>query len=318
MQFTRGERKRLSQAPGHQTHRPDWLRTEKGEPRGYIQTRRLTEVWFHTGTICNLRCPFCLEGSKPGDNRIEPLTLEDARPFIDEAVTMGVDQLCFTGGEPFVVREMIKILEYSLQRRPCLVLTNGTEPVFNRMDQLLPLRALPHPLKLRVSLDYPDPERHDGGRGRGNFQLALECLGQLHDNGFPVSIARQSDPDEDEAAVDRAFSPFLESVGVPREINIVSFPDFLPPGSTADVPEITEDCMTRHQTAETRAAFMCSYTRFVLKRGAKVRVYACTLVDDDPDYDLGGALEQALEPPVMLKHHRCFSCFKYGASCSER
>ena len=49
----------------------------------------------------------------------------------------------------------------------------------------------------------------------------------------------------------------------------------------------------------------------------RLRVYACTLVDDDPDYDQGGSLAESLGARVMLRHHRCFSCFKYGASCSE-
>ncbi len=302
----------------HHLQGDDWLRTSSGDPRGYIQAERLTEVWFHTGTVCNLRCPFCLEGSMPGDGRIQPLTFADARPLIDEALELGVEQLSFTGGEPFVVREVLQILDYCLDHRPCLVLTNGTEPVFNRLEELLPLRDKPHPLKLRVSLDYPDPERHDAGRGKGNFQLALDCLGELHRAGFAVSVARQRDPDEDVPAVDRAFLPFLESAGVPSGINIVSFPDFLTPGaSNPNVPEITEGCMTGHHTAASRAAFMCAYTRFVLKKDGRVRVYACTLVDDDPDYDLGASLQQAIEPRVMLKHHRCFSCFKHGASCSE-
>ncbi len=51
--------------------------------RGYIQPALLKELWFHTGTGCNLRCSFCLEGSKPGDNRLNPLTLKDAKPFIE-------------------------------------------------------------------------------------------------------------------------------------------------------------------------------------------------------------------------------------------
>jgi len=44
----------------------DWTHTTEGEPRGYIDPQALKELWFHTGTACNLACPFCLEGSKPG------------------------------------------------------------------------------------------------------------------------------------------------------------------------------------------------------------------------------------------------------------
>ena len=303
----------------HKYHldRDDWLFTEAGQPRGYVDAKPLRELWFHTGTNCNLRCPFCLEGSKPGDNRINPILFDDARPFIDEGLELGVAQFSFTGGEPFVIPDFVRILEYALDHRPCMVLTNATEPLLYSLSELMPLQEKPHALKFRISLDYPDAQRHDQGRGPGTFARSLDCLGRLHAYGFDLSIARQRGKDEDLAAVDAAFFPYLEAVGVPTDINIVSFPDFLTPGETADVPDVTEHCMTTHQTAESRAAFMCSDTRFVLKKDGRMRVYACTLVDDDPDYDLGSSLAESMAVRVMLKHHRCFSCFAYGASCSE-
>src|SRR5690349_11085575 len=102
--------------------------TPAGEPRGFIQPHALDELWFHTGTACNLACPFCLEGSKPGDERLQLLRFQDAVPFIDEALTLGVKQFSFTGGEPFINKDIIRILDYALQHKPCLVLTNATEP----------------------------------------------------------------------------------------------------------------------------------------------------------------------------------------------
>jgi sulfatase maturation enzyme AslB (radical SAM superfamily) len=301
----------------HHIDSATWLRTSHDEPRGYVQPARLTELWFHTGTICNLACPFCLEGSKPGDDRIEQLRFDDARPFIDEALTLGVEQFSLTGGEPFVVRDTIPILAYALERRPCLVLTNATKPILKRLDDLLRLRDQPHPLRFRISIDYPDPSRHDAGRGAGTFELALSTAATLQRHGFSVAIARQSDRDEDRAAVDAAFLSHFARSGVRADTHIHSFPDFLTPGSDPDVPEITETCMTRHQDESTRDAFMCNYTKFVLKKDGRVRVYACTLVDDDPDYDLGATLAEAMRPRVMLRHHRCYACFAYGATCSD-
>ena len=301
----------------HHLQDQDWLETSSGEPRGYIDAHRLTELWFHTGTTCNLRCPFCLEGSKPGDNRINPLLFADAKPLIDEALSMGAEQFSFTGGEPFVIDEFVQILSYALEHRPCLVLTNGTEPLLNRMDEVLGLLQKPHSVKFRVSIDYPDAKRHDAARGPGNFQRALVALGRLHEAGFDVSIARQRGKDEDIRKVDEEFHPYLAEVGVSPDINIVSFPDFLLPGSLPEVPEITEHCMTTYQDEAARDQYMCRYTRFVLKKGGKVRIYACTLVDDDSDYDLGATLQESMRVRVMLRHHRCYSCFAFGASCSE-
>ncbi len=301
----------------HHIARPDWRFTPDGTPRGYIQPQELRELWFHTGTICNLSCSFCLEGSRPGDRRIEMLTFEDARPFIDQALALGVERFAFTGGEPFVIRDIFRILDYALSYRPCLVLTNGTKPLQVRMAQLRPLREKPHPLRLRISLDFPDEARHDAGRGRGNFRRALESLVRLHRMGFGVSVARRMSPEEDPEAVEHAFRRLFASAGLPEDIPLVAFPEYHPPGSIAEVPYITEECMTRYKDAQSRAAFMCNYIKMVLKQEGRMRVYACTLVDDDPDYDLGGSLREALRYRIMLKHHRCYACFATGASCSE-
>lgn len=75
--------------------------------------------------------------------------------------------------------------------------------------------------------------------------------------------------------------------------------------------------MTQFHSEESRRSFMCAFSKMMVKQNGRMRVYACTLVDDDIEYDLGDDLAQALEQQISMKHHRCFSCFKYGSSCSE-
>lgn len=294
----------------------DWETTPDGDMRGYIQMPHLRELWIHTGTACNLACPFCLEGSKPGDNRLQLVRLDDVRQFIDEAIMLGVERISFTGGEPFVGREFPRILAYAAERVPCLVLTNGTRALQRRLPNLQPLIDSNYPVAFRISLDYPDPDHHDRDRGAGMFDEAIRGLKSLHDLGFDVSVARQWMPDEDTEAVTAAFQQQFEKHGLPASLPITWFPDFHPPGSHVETPAITEHCMTAYHTEQSRAAFMCAYSRMIVKQNGRMRVYACTLVDDDPDYDMGDNLTDTLMAKVRLRHHRCFSCFKYGASCS--
>lgn len=296
--------------------RGGWTHTTTGEPRGYVDFQRLKELWVHTGTACNLACPFCLEGSRPGDNRLNAMALGDLRGYFDDAVKLGVEQFSFTGGEPFVIRGFIDILAHASQLKPCFVLTNATDPLLRRTHQLLPLKHQPYPIRFRVSLDYPDAARHDVDRSEGSFAKALEGIRWLHDNGFDVSIARQMSTDEDSDAVEDEFRRIFRSEGIPENLAFTAFPDFGAPGSEDDTPEITETCMDKYPSAESRAHFMCSYSRMLVKRNGRVRVYACTLVDDDPDYGATDSLRESLETRVMLRHHRCFSCYRYGASCS--
>lgn len=293
-----------------------WTHTRAGHPRGYIDPDRLTELWIHTGTACNLACSFCLEGSHPGDSRIPGMKLSDVKPFIQEALALGVEQFSFTGGEPFVIRDFVNILDYASQHRPCFVLTNATEPLMRRRHQVMPLLDNPYPIHFRVSLDYPDAARHDADRGEGSFALALEGIRWLVDQGFRVSIARQTDPAEDPLAVEQAFQQIFREWGIPESLAFTAFPDLGTPGTDDGSPEITETCMEKYPTRESRAHFMCTYTRMLVKRNDQVRIYACTLVDDDPRYDLGTTLAESMNERIMLRHHRCFACYRFGASCS--
>lgn len=297
--------------------RSDWLKTPTQEKRGYIQPKTLKELWFHTGTICNLSCPFCLEGSKPGDDRLNKIALDDVKPFIDEALSLGVEKFSFTGGEPFVIKDMLEILDYALDYRPCLVLTNATNPLQLRLNEIQRLTNKPNPLSFRVSIDYPDSTKHDAGRGQGNFVLAWQGIRKLYHLGFNVSIARQREKNENTAKVDQIYRKYFKQAGLPSDTHIVSFPDFLVPGSMAQVPHITEHCMTQYHSEESRDQFMCNFSKMIVKKDGQMRVYACTLVDDDHDYDIGGSLQESRDVRIMLKHHRCYSCFAQGASCSE-
>jgi sulfatase maturation enzyme AslB (radical SAM superfamily) len=291
--------------------------TSDNQPRGFIQPQKLSELWFHTGTNCNLRCPFCFEGSHPGNHRLQPITLTDIRPFIEEAFTLGVKQFSFTGGEPFLNREMVEILNFCLDFNPCLVLTNATKPLLNKLTQVKDLASKKHSLSFRVSLDFPDPITHDQNRGAGNFSLSLKVMGELYQMGFKVSVARQAQAKEDVLAIHAAYLPFFRQAGLPEDTTIVSFTDLSLPGTHPNVPQITQTCMTTYKTQKERELFMCNYSKMVLKKDAQMRVYACTLVDDDEFYDLGNTLTEAMRAKIMLGHHRCFGCFSFGTSCSE-
>jgi molybdenum cofactor biosynthesis enzyme MoaA len=298
-------------------NKENWLKTTDGDARGYIQSEKLKELWIHTGTNCNLGCPFCYENSSPGDSRIEEITFDEARSLLDEAESMEVEKISITGGEPFVNSHFIKILNYALDRFTVLVLTNGTTPIRNKFEQLKKLRSKPHPLKFRISLDCPDPKLHDIGRGAGSFKMAIDSLTNLYKFGFDVSIARLMKKGEDTQSINKAYQDIFKSYGLPDTINIVAFPDLHKPKSDVDVPGVTENCMTTYQDENSRKTFMCHYSRMVLKKNGKIGVYACTLVDDDDDYNLGESLTESIKPRIMLKHHRCFSCFSLGTSCSE-
>jgi molybdenum cofactor biosynthesis enzyme MoaA len=285
-------------------------------PEAQIQLQTLSELWFHTGTACNLECPFCLEGSRPADSRLERVTLADIRPFIEEARALGVRQFSFTGGEPLIVKDIVKILACALATAPCLVLTNGTAPLIRRVHQLDLLRSQPHALAFRVSIDHPDVARHDAGRGWGNFRRALDGLSLLYQRGFHVSVTRQLTSGEDAAAVSAAYRALFKRNRLPPDLDVIALPDYGVPGGRRPAAKIDDEELRRYRSDRAHRDLMCSMSKMVVKHGGRMRVYACPLVDDDDYFDQGATLADALGLAVRLCHQRCRVCLESAASMS--
>jgi uncharacterized Fe-S cluster-containing radical SAM superfamily protein len=278
-----------------------------------IALTRLRELWLHTGTACNLSCPFCHEGSKPGDQRLEGFTLEEIAPLLLQAVSLGVERFAFTGGEPLILRDIHAILNHALQLRPVLVLTNGTAPFIRRAHQLATLRAQPHALTFRVSIDHPDEARHDEGRGLKNFRKALEGLRLLHAAGFAVGITRQQLAGEDARAVENRFRNVLRKQRLPEDLPLFALPEL---GALGGFGITASEHTPRAGSAVTPFAVApaCSRSRMLIRREGTLRLAPCPLVDNDPGFDAPPDLEAAFNAPISTVHGRCTLCRDLGVN----
>ncbi|HEX2586400.1 MAG TPA: radical SAM protein [Steroidobacteraceae bacterium] len=266
-----------------------------------IPFQQLEEFWIHTGTACNLECPFCLEGSRPGDTRLERIKLNEIRPYLDQAAQLGAQRFYFTGGEPLIVKDIVKILEYALNLKPCIVISNGTAPLLKRLHQLQLLKQQMHPLSFYISLDHPDQQLHDKDRGWGNFQRAIEGLQLLHVQGFAIAIVRQIHDDEDQDAVLSSYKQLLRKSHLPEDTIIHALPDFGRPGISSDEAPIDIAALIN-------AKPKCSYSRMLLKRNGKLNINSCLFTDDDVNFEMGNSLESAVATDVAPTHHRCHKC----------
>jgi organic radical activating enzyme len=275
-----------------------------------IRLQSFRDLWIHTGTACNLSCPFCHEGSSPGDSRLQALTAAEVLPVLAAAAAAGVRRFILTGGEPLVLKGIQELLLAALQLRPVLVLTNGTAPWIRRSQQLAALRAAPHPLSFRVSLDTPDEVAHDAQRGLKNFRKAVEGLKLLHAAGFDTGITRQVQPGEDAALIAHRFRQVLRRNDLPEELSVIALPQLgalgsAPPAVRSGTPEAEEGL---------RCPPLCSVGRMLVRRDGLLKLTACALVDDDPAFDRIPEIESALAAPIDPVHPRCRLCLGGGVN----
>ena len=87
-----------------------------------------------SGTVCNLRCRHCFISCSPDNHSFWFMTREQVREVLEDSRSLGVKEYYYTGGEPFMNRELEGILEDTMALGPATVLTNAT---------LIPRRAAP-------------------------------------------------------------------------------------------------------------------------------------------------------------------------------
>ena len=294
--------------------------TRDGSPRASVPFASLKTLWINTGTLCNIECKTCYIDSSPTNDRLAYLTRAEARPYLDEAAAMGAAEIGFTGGEPFMNPDMAGMAEDALARGfSALILTNAMRPAM-RPRVRAAVRRLAEGyggrLTLRVSLDHHTAGHHDDERGAGSFDIAIAGLKAFAADGVRLAVAGRMRWNESAADAREGYRALFAVNAIPIDADdpgaLVLFPEM---DSRLDTPEITEACWG--VLNEAPESVMCASSRMVIKRkGTAPAVVACTLIVDDPQFEMGATLKDSARP-VRLNHPHCSRfCVLGGASCS--
>ena len=155
-------------------------------------------VTWEVTYACNLSCVHCLSDS--GLKMHGELTTHECLRMIDALSAMKVFQLNIGGGEPFVRRDFLDLMDYAHEKGiVTCISTNGTlidEEIAKRLDHNL--------VYIQVSLDGATPESNDAVRGKGSYRKVLSALEKLRKRNIEVSIntvlTRRSYPELDRLA----------------------------------------------------------------------------------------------------------------------
>tara|TARA_B100000315_G_scaffold201005_1_gene193353 strand:+ start:3598 stop:4557 length:960 start_codon:yes stop_codon:yes gene_type:complete len=298
---------------------PDF--TADGAERAIVGLTHLRTLWFNTGTLCNLTCLDCYIESSPTNDRLSYLTQAEVISYLDEIKSEGlkVEEIAFTGGEPFMNPNIISMIEVSLEQGfEVLVLTNAMKPMQHRKPELLKLKEqFGSKLSLRISIDHHTPAGHEELRGRGNWQPMIEGLTWAASNGLNVTAAGRQRWGESEADTRAAYAQLFKEIAVEIDADdplaLVLFPEM---NEGLDVPEITIACW---EILGVRPdAMMCATSRMIVKRKDADHpvVTPCTLLPYDTQFELGHGLTEAANS-VKLNHPHCARfCVLGGGSCS--
>lgn len=274
----------------------------------------LDTLWFQVaGTLCNIECTHCFISSSPRNRSHEMLSLADVQHRLDEARALGVREYYFTGGEPFMNREMLAILEATLQQGPATVLTNGMllrPEVCRALGDLFDRSE--YSLDLRVSLDGFDAESHDAIRGQGVWDRVMIGLRNLAEAGLnpviTVTTAAEGVASEEGRA---RFLELIRGFGFERpRLKVLSLFRIGAEETRTRAYEDWERLTNASLTDAEAGTLQCSSCRMITSKG----VYVCPILIEEPEARMGETLAETLHE-FPLKYGACHTCWVDGVTC---
>jgi MoaA/NifB/PqqE/SkfB family radical SAM enzyme len=275
----------------------------------------LDTLWFQVaGTLCNITCTHCFISCSPKNHSHEMMSLDDVLPWLDEARRLGVRDYYFTGGEPFMNRDMLAILEATLRQGPATVLTNG---MLLRAEVCARLRELidgsDYSLDLRVSLDGFDAASHDAIRGKGVWERVMAGLRNLAAVGINPVITVTTAAEGVESAEGRSrFLEVIRSFGFDKpRLKVLSLFRIGAEESRTRAYESWERLSSEMMSDRDASALQCSTSRMVTSKG----VYVCPILIETDEARMGTETIAETLRPFPLAYGACHTCWVDGVTC---
>src|SRR5207244_380546 len=113
------------------------------------------------------------------------IPLDDIRAILDSAYRQGHRYVSFSGGEPFLYKDLFSVLDHAHDLGYWIsLLSHG-----GLLDEAMADRLKSYwRLRLRISLDGPDRRTHDYVRGAGTFDRTMSRIDLLLSRGCNVGL----------------------------------------------------------------------------------------------------------------------------------
>lgn len=151
--------------------------------------RKISDLRISLTDRCNFRCFYCLPNGEPPLARKETiLTFEEIERISRIFVSLGIEKIRLTGGEPLIRRDVPALVEKLAELKPALkdiaLTTNGFD--LPRHAAALKAAGLD---RVTISLDSLDPKNFEDITGVDALDKVLNAIAAAREFGFdPVKI----------------------------------------------------------------------------------------------------------------------------------
>ena len=135
---------------------------------------------------CARQCEYCSYYSNPFVDVNQEKPVEEWKQVIEELVHSGVYYVRFTGGDPFMRKDILEAVKHADELG--LMVSIGTDLTVTKEEDFVALSQLKNFVAVQTTMDGATQETCERYRGKGNFQKVLKGmeLMQKHDVPFIV------------------------------------------------------------------------------------------------------------------------------------
>lgn len=134
---------------------------------------------------CNYRCPFCHNEGQEKSNHMDMMSTSDFYRFIDIIKDQPLSELNFSGGEPFMNKEITNMILYAIDNLSCDIscATNLSLLTEEHISKLSGTR-----IKFNIQFPYISEELFHKSTGNGKFQSILSKIRRVREAGISIAL----------------------------------------------------------------------------------------------------------------------------------
>lgn len=143
------------------------------------------KIRFLVANGCNYRCRFCHNEGQTKNIPQKTMSFEQLRILIDYIKDQDISELCFSGGEPFLNKEVIKMIQYADENTTCDVgcATNLSLITDEQIKDLAQTRV-----KFNIQFPFATMTDFKNSTGSGNYIKILDTIKKVQDAGICIGL----------------------------------------------------------------------------------------------------------------------------------
>jgi len=134
---------------------------------------------------CNYRCRFCHNEGQSKYSPSQYMSFENLKTLIDFIQDQDVAELCFSGGEPFLNRDLVRMIRYADENTASDIgcATNLSLITNTQIQELSSTRV-----KFNIQFPFASDADFRDSTGTGNYMKVVETIKKVQDSGINIGL----------------------------------------------------------------------------------------------------------------------------------